>query len=65
MNWNDVSSALTEAKETLKISDNHVAKMAEITVGRLRAQNVPSPILKALKSELRDFDGTTCKWKKR
>lgn len=65
MDFDEVHEAVNEAKNTIRMADTAVGKMASIVAGRLRKAEVPWGVLKALKNELRDYNIHTGKWRKK
>lgn len=63
MNFDDVTRAVNEARNTLQSVDHHVEQMAKLIAGRLRAADVSQHTLRQLKKELRDYNPHTGKWK--
>lgn len=61
MNFDDMNTAIHQAKSTLNLADSFAGKMADMLVGRLR--RVSFWTLKALKKELQSFNARTGEWK--
>lgn len=59
--WDELRSAIAQAKELNRACDNSANSMALLLRGRL--QHVDSWHLTALKRELRNFNMHTGKWK--
>ena len=62
MGFDDMSAAVINAKDTLRLADNFVAKMAGMCAGRLRAGAVSEYTLIQLKKELADYDMHRKQW---
>jgi len=60
--FDDMRSAVRDAKQTLLAADNVAGDLAWLLCGRLR-RVASIHTLRALKKELRNFDMTTGKWK--
>lgn len=60
--FDEMRAALAEAENRVKAADNAAKQIARILRGRLRF--VDSWIAADLKSELRDFNAHTLKWKR-
>lgn len=63
--WDAVRASVDEAKMMLRAVDSQVETMAELLCGRLRLLKSFRGVdaLRTLKRELRDFNGTTGKWR--
>ena len=64
--WAEAKQTLARvdsAKQTLALADSVADRMAEMLVGR--TNKCRPDLCRALKKELRDFDMTTGKWKKK
>lgn len=59
--WDEVMSAMAEARELNYACDRNATSMAKLIQGRLR--QVDSWVLQKLKRELRDFNSQTKEWK--
>lgn len=59
--FDEIRTAVREAREQLKAADNSAGDMAALLVGRLR--HCSPYVLGKLKRELRDFNMATKEWK--
>lgn len=64
MDFDDMSNAVTQAEQQLRLADRFAEKLARLLVGRLRHCNSRS-VLTELKKELRDWDMHRSQWKER
>jgi len=63
LKWYEINEAIEDAKETIRVVDVKVNQMAGIISGKLKICDVDSDILCKLKSELKNFNMHTFKWK--
>ena len=63
LKWYEINEAIEDAKETTRVVDVKVNQMAGIISGKLKICDVDSDILCKLKSELKNFNMHTFKWK--
>ena len=64
MDFDDMSNAVTQAEQQLRLADRFAEKLARLLVGRLRHCD-SSWLLTNLKKELRDWDMHRSQWKER
>ncbi len=64
MTFKEMAEAIQEANETIRAAKYQVREMAELISGNLRMGNVRGSVLLKLKQELKQFNGTTWRWKK-
>ncbi len=62
MTIEEMKTAVEDAKVTLKRTDYLVEEMAKMIVGRLRASECSSTVLRDLKTELQKFNRHTLSW---
>lgn len=63
MTFDEMRTAMRDAREKLRMTDAIVGELAEMLVGRLR-HGVDGGTLARLKAELADFNRNTRRWKK-
>jgi hypothetical protein len=63
MNFDDMQSAVNDARQTIYQADRVVADMAKIIAGRLQSGNVRCAELEKLKRELANYNMHTMMWK--
>lgn len=61
--WNEMTQAVADAQETIRIADSRVNKMAHMISGKLRSAEVTPYALRELKRELKNFNMQTHQWK--
>ena len=62
--WQQMTGAVADAQETIRIADSRVNKMAHMISGKLRSADVTPHALRQLKRELKNFNMQTSEWKK-
>ena len=63
MTFDEMQTAIVEARYAIRTSDQLIGTMASLIAGRLRKSIVTHSVLVSLKKELRDFNMTTGEWK--
>lgn len=64
MNWFDFNQAIEHGRAEVKRGDDAAKKLAHLMRHRLRAANIDTETLRALKRELQDFNSTTGRWRR-